>query len=287
MPRLAYVNGRYLPHTEAAVHVEDRGFQFGDGVYEVITVVKRRMVDAEGHLDRLSYSLGELEIEWPVSRQVLGILMRQLLNRNRIENGIIYIQISRGVAPRDHKFPKDAKPTLVMTTKHVLHEKSPRFAAGAKAVTVPDIRWLRCDIKSTSLLPNCLGKEIAAKAGAYEAWQVNDHDLITEGTSSNAWIVNGQNELITRAPTSEILNGITRRTILALAKEQGISFVERPFSVDEARTAREAFTTSATSFVTPITQLDETTIGDGKPGPLTRRILDEYNAYIAQLEEMP
>lgn len=284
MARLAYVNGRFVPHNSAAVHIEDRGYQFGDGVYEVVSVVKNRPIDMEGHLNRLTRSLEELRMDWPVSRRVLDILMRQLIKRNNVSNGLIYLQITRGVAPRDHKFPKNVKPSLVMTTTKVLHEKSPRFQSGAKVITIPDIRWLRCDIKSTSLLPNCLGKQAAAEANAYEAWQVNQDDFITEGTSSNAWIVTGSGELITRAPTSEILNGITRLTILEIAKEREVVFVERPFTVSEAKSAREAFTTSATSFVTPVVQIDDTTIGDGKPGQLTRDLMEHYQAYISKLE---
>jgi D-alanine transaminase len=283
MARLAYVNGQYVPHSFAAVHVEDRGYQFGDGVYEVVSVVKCRLIDLEGHLDRLERSLSELQINWPVKRQVLVILMRQLLVRNGVADGLIYIQVTRGVAPRDHKFPKNVKPSLVMTTKKVVHENSPRFANGVKVVTIPDIRWVRCDIKSTSLLPNCLGKQTAAEAGAYEAWQVNDNGYITEGTSSNAWIISENGELITRAPTSEILNGITRLTILKIATELGVAFTERPFSVEEAKSSREAFTTSATSFVTPVVQIDNTAIGDGVPGALTRKLTDQYHTYIDAL----
>jgi D-alanine transaminase len=225
-----------------------------------------------------------LRIDWPVNRQVLAILMRQLLVRNSVSDGLIYLQITRGVAPRDHKFPKDVKPSLVMTTKKVVHENSPHFANGAKVVTIPDIRWVRCDIKSISLLPNCLGKQTAAESGAYEAWQVNDDGYITEGTSSNAWIISENGELITRAPTSEILNGITRLTILEIATSSGVAFTERPFSVDEAKYAREAFTTSATSFVTPVVQIDDTVIGDGAPGALTRKLIEQYQAYIEALE---
>ena len=283
MARLAYVNGQYVPHSVAAVHVEDRGYQFGDGVYEVVSVVKCRLIDLEGHLDRLKRSLSELRINWPVNRQVLVILMRQLLVRNGVADGLIYLQVTRGVAPRDHKFPKNVKPSLVMTTKKIVHENSPRFANGVKVVTIPDIRWVRCDIKSISLLPNCLGKQTAAEAGAYEAWQVNDNGYITEGTSSNAWIISENGELITRAPTSEILNGITRLTILKIATVLGVAFTERPFSVEEAKSAREAFTTSATSFVTPVVQIDDTAIGDGVPGALTRKLTDQYHPYIDAL----
>ncbi len=279
MPRLAYVNGRYVPHGQAGVHVEDRGYQFADGVYEVITIIDGCPVDQAPHLDRLDRSLGELQIEWPVSRAVLDILVRELIRRNGVRNGIIYLQITRGVAPRDHKFPAVAKPSLVMTTKEVGRSKFKSNEAGVKVITIPDIRWHRRDIKSISLLPNCLGKQAAFEAGAYEALQVAADGFITEGTSTNAWIVSDANELITRAPTHEILEGITRRAILKIAEEREYQFVERPFSVEEAKSAAEAFVTSATSFVTPIVRIDSTVIGDGSPGPLTRAILDGYWAY--------
>ena len=279
MPRLAYVNGRYVPHGQAGVHVEDRGYQFADGVYEVITIIYGCPVDQAPHLDRLDRSLGELQIEWPVSRAVLDILVRELIRRNGVRNGIIYLQITRGVAPRDHKFPAVAKPSLVMTTKEVGRSKFKSNEAGVKVITIPDIRWHRRDIKSISLLPNCLGKQAAFEAGAYEALQVAADGFITEGTSTNAWIVSDANELITRAPTHEILEGITRRAILKIAEEREYQFVERPFSVEEAKSAAEAFVTSATSFVTPIVRIDSTVIGDGSPGPLTRAILDGYWAY--------
>jgi len=279
MPRLAYVNGRYVPHGQAGVHVEDRGYQFADGVYEVITIIDGCPVDQAPHLDRLDRSLGELQIEWPVSRAVLDILVRELIRRNGVRNGIIYLQITRGVAPRDHKFPAVAKPSLVMTTKEVGRSKFKSNEAGVKVITIPDIRWHRRDIKSISLLPNCLGKQAAFEAGAYEALQVAADGFITEGTSTNAWIVSDANELITRAPTHEILEGITRRAILKIAEEREYQFVERPFSVEEAKSAAEAFVTSATSFVTPIVRIYSTVIGDGSPGPLTRAILDGYWAY--------
>lgn len=283
MARLAYVNGRYVAHADAAVHIEDRGYQFADGVYEVVTIVDRHLVDVEPHLDRLQRSLAELRIDWPVSRRVLGILMRELIRRNRVSNGIIYLQVTRGVAPRDHKFPKRSMPSLVMTTKSVAHRGLPNLMHGVKVITIPDIRWARCDIKSIALLPNCLGKQAAAEAGAYEAWQVSAEGLITEGTSSNAWVVTEAGEVVTRAPNTEILNGITRLTILEIIGRQGLTLVERPFSVEEAKRSREAFTTSATSFVTPVVQIDDTTIGEGKPGKLTRALLDGYWEYIGRI----
>lgn len=280
MPRYAYVNGRYVPHAAAAVHIEDRGYQFADGVYEVVTIVRGRMVDEEPHLDRLERSLGELTIRMPMSRRALKLVMRELVRRNRVHDGLLYMQITRGVAPRDHQFPSPSlPPALVMTTRKADVTASRKFSDGVKVVTVPDIRWQRCDIKTIALLPNCMGKTTAAAAGAYEGWQVDADGFVTEGTSSNAWIVTDDDELVTRAATHAILNGITRLAILRIAAEENITFVERPFSVEEAKAAREAFTSSATSFATPVVQIDDSMIGDGKPGLLSRRLLDRYMDY--------
>lgn len=279
MPRFAYVNGRYLPHSKACVHVEDRGYQFGDGVYEVVAILGGRPIDETLHLDRLERSLRELRIGMPMGRKGLMMTMHELVRRNGVRNGLVYLQITRGVAPRDHKFPAVSDPTLVMTTKRMSHERHRSAAAGVKVITIPDIRWQRCDIKSTSLLPNCLGKQQAVEAGAYEAWQIDADGLVTEGTSSNAWIVTGDGHLMTRPTGSEILGGITRATILRIAGEEGLAIEERPFSVAEAQRAREAFLSSATSFVTPVVQVDDKVIGDGRPGPLTSRLTEWYWAY--------
>lgn len=280
MPRYAYVNGRYVPHMAAAVHIEDRGYQFADGVYEVVTIVRSRMVDEEPHLDRLERSLAEISISMPMSRRALKMVMRELVRRNRVRDGLLYLQITRGVAPRDHKFPAPSlPPALVMTTRKTDVTASRKFADGVKVVTVPDIRWQRCDIKTVALLPNCIGKTTAAEAGAYEGWQVDAEGFVTEGTSSNAWIVTHDNELVTRPATHAILKGITRQTILRIAEDEGVTFVERSFTVAEAKAAREAFTSSATSFATPVVQIDETVVADGKPGPLSRRLLGLYMDY--------
>jgi len=279
MPRFAYVNGRYLPHAQASVHVEDRGYQFSDGVYEVVAILDGRLIDEALHLDRLERSLRELRIAMPMTRPVLGMAMRELVRRNRLRDGNVYLQVTRGVAPRDHKFPAVADPTLVMTTKRVSRERLRRTAGGVKVITIPDIRWQRCDIKSIALLPNCLGKQAAVDAGAFEAWQVDSGGLITEGTSSNAWIVSSDGRLITRATGSEILSGITRATILRIAGEEGLAIEQRAFSVDEAKAAREAFLSSATSFVTPVVQIDDAVIADGRPGPLTGRLMAWYWDY--------
>jgi D-alanine transaminase len=281
---MAYVNGRYVPHGSAAVHIEDRGYQFADGVYEVVTIVGGRMIDEEPHLDRLERSLRELEIVMPMSRSVLRMVMRELVRRNRVKDGLLYMQITRGVCPRDHKYPgPSVKPAVVMTTRQADYANSAKFEDGVKVITIPDIRWQRCDIKTVSLLPNCMGKTMAARADAYEAWQVDADGMVTEGTSSNAWIVTKDGTLVTRPATHAILNGITRLSILRIAGEEGIKFEERPFSVEEAKSAREAFTSSATSFATPVVTIDDRTIANGKPGSLTQRIFECYMDYCRGL----
>ncbi len=278
MPRYAYVNGRYVPHGDAAVHIEDRGFQFADGVYEVVSIHQGRLVDEAGHLDRLQRSLGELRLDAPMSRRALSLVMRELIRRNRVRNGLIYLQITRGVAPRDFKFPKDTAPTLVMTTRRIAGAASATLSDddGVSVITIPDIRWKRRDIKTVALLPQALGKQKAADAGAFEAWQVDDDGYVTEGCSSNAWIVTKEGVLVTRPATNDILNGITRQSILAIAEREGYGFEERPFTVAEALDAREAFLTSATTYVKPITRVDGKSIGNGHPGSLSSSLRGHY-----------
>ena len=285
MPRQAYVNGRYVPHGEAAVHIEDRGYQFADGVYEVVPVFNGILVDEDLHLDRLDRSLRELRIAQPMSRPALKLVSRELMRRNGLSNGFLYMQVTRGVAPRDHKFPKGAKPALVMTTRQMKPHSDQVLSEGLKVITVPDQRWDRCDIKSVSLLPNILGKQAAVEAGAYEAWQVDAGGMVTEGTSTNAWIVTPDNKVVTRDATHSILNGITRITLLELIRREGYALEERSFSVDEARAAREAFLTSSTSFVLPITQLDGKPIGNGHPGILTGKLRQHYLDYMQSLRK--
>jgi D-alanine transaminase len=282
MPRHAYVNGRYVPHGDATVHIEDRGYQFADGVYEVITIVDGHLVDEEPHVDRLDRSLNELRIAWPVSRRALGFLMRTLIRRNGVRTGIIYIQVTRGVAPRDFRFPKGAEPSLVMTTRHMTFGSPKLMEEGVSVVTIPDIRWQRRDIKSIALLPQALGKQQAAEAGAFEAWMVDPDGTVTEGTSSNAWIVTGEGVLVTRPATNLILNGITRLRILKLAAAAGLSHEERPFTVEEACRAREAFISSATTFVTPVTRIDGRSIGNGVPGSLASALRADYLAFVGE-----
>lgn len=281
MSRIAYVNGRYVPHDEASVHIEDRGYQFADGVYEVVLVNKGLMVDEIPHLDRLDRSLRELKIAEPVSRAALRQIMREVIRRNRVKTGLVYMQVTRGVAPRNHTFPAAAKPALVLTAKSVKLPSAKSVEDGIKAITVPDIRWERCDIKTVGLLPNCLAKQAAKEAGAAEAWQVRADGTVSEGGSTNAWIITKDGELVTRPATNDILNGITRRTILKLAERQGLRIVERPFTVEEAKSAKEAFISSATSFVTPVTQLDDQIIGNGKLGEFSRDLRVDYFEYMA------
>jgi D-alanine transaminase len=280
MPRYAYVNGRYVPHARAQVHIEDRGYQFADGVYEVILIHDGRLIDEEPHLDRLGYSLKELRIPWPMARPALRLVLRELILRNGVAHGIVYLQVTRGVAPRDHKFPAHATPSLVATTKR--QKPTPAaLAAGIAVITRPDIRWRRCDIKSVSLLPNILGKQAAAEAGAFEAWLVDDDGCVTEGSSTNAWIVTRAGRLITRNLSAAILSGITRLSVLQFVQSQGLVFEERRFSVTEAKEAAEAFLTSTTSLVLPVTRIDGQAIGDGQPGPLTMKLREGYLRQLA------
>jgi len=279
MARDAYVNGRYVPHARAAVHIEDRGFQFADGVYEVVCIRHGRLIDEDGHLDRLDHCLSELRIAWPCERRVMRQIMRRLLERNGVRDGLIYIQVTRGVAPRDFRFPAAARPTLVMTTRRAA--LAPHARTGVRVVTIPDIRWRRRDLKTVGLLAQVLGKQEAAERGAFEAWQVDEDGFVTEGTSSNAWIVTAGGALVTRPASHAILNGITRQSILRIAAAERLRFEERPFSLEEAFAAREAFVSSATSFVTPVLKIDDRIVGDGTPGPLGRRLLDAYVAHAS------
>ncbi|HTZ77534.1 MAG TPA: D-amino-acid transaminase [Stellaceae bacterium] len=281
MSRVAYVNGQYVPHRSATVHIEDRGYQFADGVYEVITVDKGMLVDEGLHLKRLDRSLDELRIAKPMPDRALRTVIREVIRRNRVRDGIIYIQMTRGVAPRDHAFPKNAATQVVMTSRRAKLANPQAIAEGVRVITIPDLRWARCDIKSVSLLPNILGKQQAREAGAYEAWQVDRDGNVTEGTSTNAWIVTKEGEVVTRAANNAILNGITRLGILHLIERAGLRFVERPFSVAEAKAAREAFISSATSYVMPVVRIDDSVIGGGKPGELTRRLREFYTSYAA------
>lgn len=282
MTRVAYVNGRYVPYRAASVHIDDRGYTFADGVYEVVAIVDGRFVDEGPHLDRLERSLKELRMTLPMSRRSIEFVLREVVRRNRVRNGIVYMQMSRAVAPRDHPFPADAKTQFVSWARSGKPYPAAHAEDGVKAITTPDIRWGRCDIKSTALLPNILAKQLAREAGAYEAWLVDEDGNVTEGSSSNAWIITSKGELVTRSTDSAILSGITRLTVRELAKEEGLRLVERSFSLAEAKGAREAFVTSASSPVVPVTQIDDQVIGNGKPGSTTLKLRERYLRYMSE-----
>lgn len=277
MTRVAYVDGRYVPHRRAAVHIEDRGYQFADGVYEVCAVLNGVVIDETPHFDRLDRSLGELSIQAPMSRAALRVVMRETLRRNHIRNGIIYIQVTRGVARRDHPFPAFAHPVVVMTAKPVNFSKVINKALeGATVITVPDQRWTRRDIKSVSLLPNVLAKQAAVEADAAEAWQVDGDGEVTEGSATNAWIIPREGLLVTRPVSNVILAGVTRKGLIEAARALGYRVEERSFSVAEAKKAREAFFSSTTNFAMPVVSIDGEAIGTGAPGPHVRKLLTAY-----------
>jgi len=284
MGRYAYVNGRYVDHRLASVHIEDRGYQLADGVYEVVGIRDGRLIDETLHIDRLDRSLGELRIGWPVARATLGFVIRELMRRNNLRDGLVYMQVTRGVARRDHAFPTTpVKPALVITTKNT-KRLGAETGPGVAVKSHPDIRWERCDIKTVALLPNVLAKQAARESGAYEAWLIDDKGCVTEGASTNAWIVTPDGELVTRHIDNGILAGITRHTLKALANSMQLKFVERPFTLAEAKKAKEAFITSATSFVTPVVKIDGDSVGDGKVGPTARRLREEYVRFASQGE---
>ncbi|KAA5603699.1 D-amino-acid transaminase [Blastochloris sulfoviridis] len=278
MSRIAYVNGLYLPHAEAGVHIEDRGFQFADGVYEVCEILGGHLVDETRHIDRLLRSLGELRMAMPMSRAALGVVMREVVRRNRVRDGVVYVQVTRGVARRDFLFPAGVAPTLVVTARPADRAKTEMTAAtGISVITLPENRWERVDIKTVGLLPNCLAKEAAKAAGAREAWYVDRDGFITEGGSSNAWIVSAGGALITRPAEFGILRGITRTVTLEVARRLNLTVEERPFAREEAYAAVEAFGTSASLGVMPVVRLDGRVVGDGKPGRAARALRAEFH----------
>jgi D-alanine transaminase len=281
MSRIAYVNGRYVAHRDAQVHVEDRGYQFADAVYEVVAIKDGVFVDEGLHLKRLHRSLAGLRITPPMSDAALRTVLREVVRRNGVREGIVYLQVSRGTAPRDFAFPAKARPSLVVTARRKALVDPQMVAQGVKVIAIPDIRWGRPDIKTVSLLPNALGKQQAKEAGAYEAWLIDREGNVTEGTSSNAWIVTASGEVVTRHADTGILNGVTRTGLLGLIAAAGLTFVERPFSLAEAKAAPEAFLTSASNFIVPIVRIDDTPIGDGRPGPVTAKLRERYAAYAA------
>jgi D-alanine transaminase len=275
MPRIVYVNGRYVPEEEAKVSVFDRAFLFGDAVYEVTAVLGGRLVDFEPHLARLDRSLREIALVAPVSHEALLALHLELVRRNEIDEGIVYLEITRGAAERDFAYPDRPEPNVVAFTQNRPLVANPQAETGVKIITIPDFRWKRRDIKSTSMLAQAMGKQEAKLRGAYEGWMVED-GVVTEGTSSSAFILDAKGVIRTQPLGHHILPGVTRRAVLRLAALEGAALEERPFSVAEALSAREAFMTAASAFVLPIVAIDGVPIGDGRPGPVANRFRDLY-----------
>ena len=280
MSRIAYVNGRYVRHADAAVHILDRGFVFADAVYEVCQVRQGFFVDLSRHLDRLDRSLGELRIRSPMPRTALVGILRQVLRRNRVRDGMVYLQVTRGVAKRDHVFPApEVRPTLVVTAKSLDPAvNAAKYASGVKAVTVADNRWGRVDIKTVGLLPNVLARQQAKDAGAQEAIFVDAEGHVTEGGATNLWIVDGAGTLVTRPADHAILNGITRTTLMDVAEKLGLPVEERRFSFAEMLEAREVFVTGATTICLPVVSIDGRTIANGHPGMTAQKIREAFFA---------
>lgn len=282
MAGIAYVDGRYRRKSEAAVHIEDRGFQFGDAVYDVWYYINGTLADFSGHMDRLKRSLDELGMAMPMGERALKQILLRVARANRLKEGIVYLQISRGSAPRSHAFPKPGtRPTLVVTAKSApLAVKEVLARRGVTVITCPDERWGRCDIKSINLLPNVLAKEAARTAGAFETWMVDEEGMITEGTSTTAWIIDNKNRVVTRYLDHRVLPGVTRAGLSQILKDKGVSLEEQSFSPSDVFAAREAFLTSATNHVMPVVSLDGTPIGNGKPGPIVKEF---RRAWLASL----
>lgn len=278
MPRIAYVNGRYLRHADASIHIEDRGYQFADGVYEVCEVARGYVMDMTRHLDRLDRSLRELQIAWPMTRSALQAVVREVIRRNRVVNGMVYLQVTRGVAPRDHAFPvPSVRPALVITAKRSDPAAARRKAeTGLKVITVPENRWDRVDIKSVGLLPNVLARQQAKVAGAQEAWFVDPDGTVKEGAATNAWIVTKDGHLVTRPADHGILRGITRATVIDVAAKLGLKVEERGFTVEEAKQAREAFLTAATTVVMPVVEIDGIPVANGHPGSVALSLRQSF-----------
>ncbi len=284
MSRIAYVNGRYLPSASAGVSIDDRGYQFGDGVYEVCEIRDGALIDEARHLARLERSLGALRISSPLSAPALAFILRQIVRRNRVQDGMVYVQVTRGVARRDHGFPDPrTEPSLVVTAKSIdRRQGEARATQGVRVITLVDERWARPAIKALQLLPNVLARQKAREQGAYEAWLVDRFGNITEGAATNAWIITSTGTLTTRQADQAILRGVTRTTLLALLAAEGLGFEERAFSPEEAYRAREAFLTSATNTVMPVVAIDNRIIGDGRPGPIALSLRAKFHSFAPE-----
>ena len=281
MSREAFVNGEYTEYINSRVHIEDRGYQFADGVYEVFAVLNSKIVDYEGHIKRLYRSLKELKITSPIQRKSYKFHINEIIKRNIIQDGLVYLQVTRGVASRDFKFPKNSKSSIVIIGKNTpSNYYNNNFNKGIKVKTTKDLRWKRVDIKSLNLLPPVLAKQYAADNGCEEAWLIDDDGYVTEGSSSNAWIVKDKT-VITRPVSSSILNGITRSTLIKSLSKVGYKFIERRFNINDIKDADEAFITSATQFVMPVTAVNNIKIGDGRVGEFSRLFKDIYFKYIS------
>ena len=282
MSRIAYIDGVYQPLNMPGILVEDRGYQFADGVYEVCAIRSGKLLDEARHLDRLDYSLAALDMPPPMSRAALQQVMRETLRRNRVRDGILYMQVSRGVAPREHMFNPDLKPVLVITARPIAADRRAQIMKkGISVVSVPDQRWARGDIKSISLLPNVWARQAARNAKVQEAWQIDVQGMVTEGAATNAWIVDAKGVLRTRPASHEILNGIVRQVLLDCVADLGMKFEEKPFSLKEALTAKECFSTASTMAVFPVIDIDGQKIGAGKPGEVAKMLSDAYDAVEA------
>lgn len=281
MARVIYVNGRYQPYRDAMVHVEDRGFQFSDGVYEVCEVFGGRIVDERRHMERLQRSLGALRIALPIPLRALSGVLHEVVRRNRVKDGIVYLQITRGVARREHAFPPPGTtPTLVVSARRIDRSQSERTAqAGIAVITVPENRWARVDIKSVALLPNVLARQAAREQGAREAWFVDRDGLVTEGAASNAWIVTTDGTAMTRPTGHDILGGISRAVVKDVLADIQVRLMERPFTVGEALAGREAFITAATQLVMPVVRIDGRPIGEGRPGPVALALRQAFHRH--------
>jgi len=273
--RYVYVNSDFVAAENAAISIFDRGFLFADGVYEVTAVLGGRMIDFAPHVQRLRASMAKLEMSLDMDDAAIEAFHHGLIERNGLENGVVYMQVTRGVAERDFAYPDDAAPTVIAFTQPRDYLGDRNAEHGVSVITTPDLRWVRRDIKSIALLPQAMGKQEAKKRGAFEAWMVED-GLVTEGTSSSAFIVTNEGVIVTRALSREILPGLTRSRLLGLIEEEMLPVDQRPFSVEEALAAREAFLTSASSFVMPVVRIDGESVGDGRPGPVATRLRARY-----------
>jgi D-alanine transaminase len=282
MSRVAYVNGRYRPHRDALVHVEDRGYQFGDGVYEVCEVIDGRLVDERRHMQRLLRSLSELHIRLPMPLSALSVVLHEVARRNKVRDGIVYLQVTRGVARREHAFPSpETAPSIVVTARRLDRSQGERLAqAGISVITLPETRWARVDIKSVALLPNVLARQAAREQGAREAWFIDRDGYVTEGAASNAWIVTREGTAVTHPAGHDILRGISREVARDALTAAHIPLEERPFRIEEALAAREAFITAASMLVMPVVRIDGHAVGDGKPGPVSVALRQAFHRHV-------